>query len=117
MPGQTVFENDDAYTTTPASSSDSIVGRSSPSNRSSTYGSSSKMTNSYSRASSSRRLRFSSDSVYPAGFWKLGITCASFGRAPASSALSSAPTSSPSGSSGIASTSAPSFCSERSVRS
>ena len=35
MPGQTVFENDDAYTTR-SGSIDSIVGSGSPSNRSST---------------------------------------------------------------------------------
>ena len=33
MPGQTVFENDDAYTTRPASSAESIVGSASPSKR------------------------------------------------------------------------------------
>ena len=97
MPGHTVFENDDAYTTLPRSSSDSIVGWSSPSKRSSTYGSSSKIVNSYSAASSSRRRRLSSESVQPAGFWKLGMMWASRGRAPASSACSSAPTSIPSG--------------------
>ena len=41
---------------------------------------------SYSRASSSSRWRFSSESVQPAGFWKLGMMWASLGRAPSSSA-------------------------------
>ena len=117
MPGQTVFENEDAYTTVSAPPSASIVGSDSPSKRSSTYGSSSKMVNPYSPASASSRWRFSSESVQPAGFWKLGMMCASFGRAPSPSATSSAATSMPSGSSGIARISAPSSRSESSVRS
>ena len=96
---------------------DSIVGSDSPSKRSSTYGSSSKIAKPYSAASSSSRWRFSSESVQPAGFWKLGMMCASVGRAPSFSATSSASTSMPSGSSGMASSSAPSSRSDSSVRS
>ena len=58
MPGHTVFENDDAYTTR-SGSIDSIVGSVSPLKRSSTYGSSSKIMKPWSAASSSSRLRFS----------------------------------------------------------
>ena len=63
------------------------MGSDSPSKRSSTYGSSSKIVKPCSAASSSSRVRLSSDSVQPAGFWKLGMMCASFGRALAQRAL------------------------------
>ena len=59
----------------------------------------------------------SSESVYPAGFWKLGMMCASFGRAPPSRARASASTSMPSRSSGIAMMSAPRSRNASSVRS
>ena len=117
MPGHTVFENDEAYTTLSPSSIDSIVGWSSPAKRSSTYGSSSNRRNPWRSASSISRRRFSSDSVQPAGLWKLGIMWASLGRAPPSSAASSALTSMPSASSGMASSSAPIWRSASSVRS
>ncbi len=58
MPGHTVFENDDAYTTR-SGSIESIVGSVSPLKRSSTYGSSSNTMKPWSAASSSSRRRFS----------------------------------------------------------
>ena len=63
MPGQTVFENDDAYTTRPASSWENIESMWSPSKRIETYGSSSKIVKSCSTASSSSRLRLAAESV------------------------------------------------------
>jgi hypothetical protein len=96
---------------------ESIVGRGSPSKRSSTYGSSSKMVKPYSAARASSLWRFSSDSVQPAGFWKFGMMWASVGRAPSWSATSSASTSMPSASSGMARICAPSERSASSVRS
>src|SRR2546429_9871797 len=66
IPGHTVFENDDAYTTV-SPSIDSIVGRGEPANRSAAYGSSSKIVNPWPRATSSSVWRFESDSVQPAG--------------------------------------------------
>ena len=63
MPGQTVFENDEAYTTRPASSCENIVGRPSPSKRIAMYGSSSNSVNSYSAASASSFARLGALSV------------------------------------------------------
>ena len=63
MPGQTVLENDEAYTTWPASSCESIVGRPSPSKRIAMYGSSSNSVKSNSRARSSSFARFGALSV------------------------------------------------------
>jgi hypothetical protein len=55
------------------------------------YGSSSKIVKSCSAASRSSSARFSALSVWPAGFWKLGMMCASFGfRRPSSSEPSAA---------------------------
>ena len=97
---------------------ESIVGSASPSKRSSTYGSSSKIVKSYSAASSSRRWRFSSESVQPAGFWKLGMMCASVGRAPSlERQLERAPRRCRRARAGWRGCSAPSFRSASSVRS
>ena len=63
MPGQTVLENDDAYTTLPASSCSRIVGSDSPSKRIAMYGSSSKIVKSYSAASASSCVRLAALSV------------------------------------------------------
>ena len=63
MPGQTVLENDDAYTTLPASSRENIVCRLSPSKRMAMYGSSSNSVKSNSAASSSSLVRLASLSV------------------------------------------------------
>ena len=62
MPGQTVLENEEAYTTT-SGAVETIVGSDSPSKRSDTYGSSSKIVNSCARASSISCSRLGPDSV------------------------------------------------------
>ena len=63
MPGQTVFEKDDAYTTVSSSSIESIVGRSSPLKRMCLYGSSSKIVKRCSAASASSSARLGCESV------------------------------------------------------
>src|SRR5688572_31348742 len=63
MPGQTVLENDDAYTTLPAESCERIVGSPSPSKRIEMYGSSSKIVKSCSPASESSVSRLPALSV------------------------------------------------------
>ena len=117
IPGHTVLENEEAYTTSPSVDSSSIVGCRSPEKRSSTYGSSSKMVKSYSRASATSARRLSPEREYPAGFWKFGIRCASEIFVPAASRSASACTSTPSSASGTARRSAFRPFSEPSVRS
>jgi hypothetical protein len=75
------------------------------------------MVNSCSRARAISASRLAAESVYPAGFWKLGMMWAIFGVAPVPISASSAATSMPSASSSTARTSAPRPRSDRSVRS
>ena len=63
MPGQTVFENELAYTTVSSRSRLSIVGSGSPAKRIDTYGSSSKIVKPCSRARPSSASRFGALSV------------------------------------------------------
>ncbi len=81
------------------------------------YGSSSKIRKPNSSASTSSSRRFSSESVYPAGFWKFGMMCASFGTVPLSQRLRNAAVSMPSPSSSTMWMSAPRPFRPSSVRS
>jgi hypothetical protein len=72
IPGATVFENEERKMVEPSESS-KRRGIESPSNRSSPYGVVLEHEAPAPAARSRRRRRFSSESVRPLGFWKVGI--------------------------------------------